>query len=115
MKGAHARRPVRHLRSAPGEVELVELPRPEPGPGEVLVRLAVAGAFLTLMTAHPLLQHRAVGATFDANPQVRQIAELAPAAVQLRLTGHDGRPYDGANLTGRMSRLPWNFGDGLRA
>jgi hypothetical protein len=63
--------------------------------------LAVAAAFTALMTAHNVLQDRALGASFNANHQVSQIAILAGSAtVRLRLADHAGAPYDGARLQG---------------
>jgi hypothetical protein len=64
--------------------------------------LAVAAAFAALMSAHAPLQRRALGAAFDPNSQLKQIADLAgtPAVVRLRVADHAGRPHDGTNLQG---------------
>jgi hypothetical protein len=64
--------------------------------------LAVAAAFAVLMVDHEPLQRRALGATFDTNSQVKQIAALAgaPSVVRIRLADPAGRPHDGANLQG---------------
>ena len=63
--------------------------------------LAVAAAFTALMAAHNALQHRPLGAPFDASHQVSQIAALAGSAtVRLRLADHAGAPYGGAHLQG---------------
>ena len=63
--------------------------------------LAVASVFTALMASDNVLQKRSLGAAFDPNHQVAQIAALAtPAVTRLRLADHAGAPYDGAHLQG---------------
>lgn len=73
--------------------------------GHPLDPLAVAAAFTAFMTAHPPLQRRSLGAAFDPNHAVKDIADLAgtTSEVHLRLTDHAGRPHSGDHLEGISS------------
>lgn len=64
--------------------------------------LATASAFQALTVKHNPLQARDWNAVFDANPQLKQIADLAgtAAVVRVRLSDHAGMPRNSTNLTG---------------
>lgn len=70
--------------------------------------LAVAAAFTAFMAAHNPLQRRGLTDSFDANSQVKQIADLAgtPSVVRVRLSDHAGRPQAATNLQGISAVAP---------
>jgi hypothetical protein len=73
--------------------------------GHPIDALAVASAFLAIMTAQNPLQERPVSDPFVANPPLAQmLSALAPAAsVRVRLIDGNGAPAGSANLTGLTS------------
>jgi len=66
--------------------------------------LAVASAFHKIITAHPILQKRALGDPAETDPQIGRIAALAdsPARIRVWLSDHAGNPYPGTHLTGLL-------------
>jgi hypothetical protein len=71
--------------------------------GQPIDALAVASAFLAIMTAHQPLQERSISDPFDANPPLKaMITSLATgsAEIRLRLVDGAGQPLSAAtNLT----------------
>ncbi|MBO3752418.1 hypothetical protein J5X84_40715 [Streptosporangiaceae bacterium NEAU-GS5] len=71
--------------------------------GQPIDAVAVAAAFLALQRTHPPLQHRDLSDPFDQDPPLADlVAGLLSGAdpIRIRLSDADGRPFDGANLTG---------------